>query len=345
MRKGKIVEPLIHIVIWILLYAFAIIFIRTIGPFNKVDNTLLLPITIGTIINALVFYTTTLYLVPRYAGKNQIKAFLLGVVLVFAGFTLVETLLDYFFLVWIYSDSPEPFYGMLLTNGVVHVIFISLAIGYGFIRSWLINEKNKQVLVREKLAAELSFLRTQLNPHFLFNVLNMAYSSASRKGDEQTADIIEKLSVLMRYMIYESNEEKVDVEREIAFIHNYINLQKMRFSADMPVQVNFSVNGHHTGYRIAPLILISFIENAFKYGVKLEQESEIDLSINFQNGAMEFIARNPIFRNARPMDDKNSGIGIKNTQKRLAILYPQKHQLSIDDNGKEFSVRLLLTLE
>ena len=345
MRKGKIVEPLIHIVIWILLYAFAIIFIRTIGPFNKVDNTLLLPITIGTIINALVFYTTTLYLVPRYAGKNQIKAFLLGVVLVFAGFTLVETLLDYFFLVWIYSDSPEPFYGMLLTNGVVHVIFISLAIGYGFIRSWLINEKNKQVLVREKLAAELSFLRTQLNPHFLFNVLNMAYSSASRKGDEQTADIIEKLSVLMRYMIYESNEEKVDVEREIAFIHNYINLQKMRFSADMPVQVNFSVNGHHTGYRIAPLILISFIENAFKYGVKLEQESEIDLSINFQNGEMEFIARNPIFRNVRSMDDKNSGIGIKNTQKRLEILYPQKHQLSIDDNGKEFSVRLLLTLE
>jgi two-component system, LytTR family, sensor kinase len=345
MRNRKIVEPLIHIVIWILLYAFAILFIRTIGPFNKVDNTLLLPITIGTIINALVFYTTTLYLVPRYASKNQIKPFLLGVVLVFAGFTLVETLLDYFFLVWIYSDSPEPFYGMLLTNGVVHVIFISLAIGYGFIRSYLINEKNKQVLVREKLAAELNFLKTQLNPHFLFNVLNMAYSSASRKGDEQTADIIEKLSVLMRYMIYESNEEKVDAEREIAFIHNYINLQKMRFSADMPVRVNFSVNGHHTGYRIAPLILISFIENAFKYGVKLEQESEIDLSINFQNGEMEFVARNPIFRNARSMEDKNSGIGIKNTQKRLAILYPQKHQLSIDDNGKEFSVRLLLTLE
>lgn len=345
MRKGKIVEPLTHIVIWILLYAFAIIFIRTIGPFNKVDNTLLLPITIGTIINALVFYTTTLYLVPRYAGKNQIKSFLLGVVLVFAGFTLVETVIDYFFLVWIYSDSPEPFYGMLLTNGVVHVIFISLAIGYGFVRSYLINEKNKQTLVREKLAAELNFLKTQLNPHFLFNVLNMAYSSASRKGDEQTADIIEKLSVLMRYMIYESNEEKVEAEREIAFIRNYINLQKMRFSADMPVQVNFSVNGHHAGYRIAPLILISFIENAFKYGVKLEQESEINLSINFQNGEMEFIARNPIFRNTRSMDDKNSGIGIKNTQKRLAILYPQKHQLRIDDDGKEFSVRLLLTLE
>jgi two-component system LytT family sensor kinase len=345
MFKRKIVEPLVHIIFWLSLYAFAIMFIRTIGPFNKIDNTLLLPITIGTIINALVFYATTLYLIPRYASKNQIKSFLLGLVLVFLGFTLIETIADYFFLVWIYSDSPEPFYGMLLTNGLIHLIFISIAIGYGFIRSWVINERNQQTLLREKLTAELSFLRTQLNPHFLFNVLNMAYSSASRKGDDQTADIIEKLSVLMRYMIYESNVEKVEVEREIEFIRNYINLQKMRFSADMPVKVNFSVNGHYTGYRIAPLILISFIENAFKYGVKLEQESEIFLSITFQNGEMEFIARNPIFKNIQSMEDKNSGIGIKNTQKRLAILYPHTHTLKIDDNGKEFSVKLHLNLE
>jgi sensor histidine kinase YesM len=345
MFKRKIVEPLIHVVFWLSLYTFAIIFIRTIGPFKKIDNTLLLPITIGTIINAIVFYATTLYLIPRYASKNQIKSFLLGVILVFIGFTLIETFADYFFMVWIYSDSPEPFYAMLITNGLIHVIFISFAIGYGFIRSWVINENNKQILIREKLIAELSFLRTQLNPHFLFNVLNMAYSSASRKGDDQTADIIEKLSVLMRYMIYESNVEKVEVEREIEFIRNYINLQKMRFSADLPVKVSFSVNGHYSGYRIAPLILISFIENAFKYGVKLEQESEINLSINFQNGEMEFAASNPIFKNAQSMDHKNSGIGIKNTQKRLAILYPQKHKLSIDNSGKEFSVKLHLNLE
>jgi sensor histidine kinase YesM len=345
MLKRRIVEPLAHIVLWLTLLGFAIVFVRTIGPFKKIDNTLMLPIIIGTLINALVFYSTTLYLIPRFASKNQIKNFFLGIVIVFLGFTILETIIDYFFLVWIYSDSSEPFFGMLITNGLIHLIFISLAIGYGFIRSWVVNEKNKQVLIREKLTAELSFLRTQLNPHFLFNVLNMAYSSASRKGDDQTADIIEKLSVLMRYMIYESNVEKVEVEREIEFIRNYINLQKMRFSDDMPVKINFSVNGHYTGYRIAPLILISFIENAFKYGVKLEQESVIFLSITFQNGEMEFIARNPIFKNTQSMEDKNSGIGIKNTQKRLAILYPHTHTLKIDDNGKEFSVKLHLNLE
>jgi len=151
--------------------------------------------------------------------------------------------------------------------------------------------------------------------------------------------------MLMRYMIYESNVEKVEVDREIQFIRNYIKLQKMRFSDDIPVTINFLVNGSYTGHRIAPLILISFIENAFKYGVKLEQKSVINISLSFHNGEMEFIARNPIFKNVQSIDSKNSGIGIKNTQKRLAILYPHKHKLSIDDNGNEFIVKLKLTLE
>ncbi len=341
----KFIEPIIHTAIWLGLYIFAIVFIRTIGPFNKIDGTILLPITIGTLINAVVFYSIILYLIPRFVNKNQLKGFLIGFLLIFLGLTLLETLIDYFFLIWIYSDSSEPFYGMLLTNGLIHLIFASLAMGYGFTRNWVVNEKRKQELIHEKLTAELNFLKTQLNPHFLFNVLNMAYSSASRKGDDQTADIIEKLSVLMRYMIYDSNVDKIEVEREIDFIRNYINLQKMRFSSDLPVKVTFTVDGHYTGYRIAPLILIPFIENAFKYGVKLEQNSEIQLAMNFQNGEMEFTARNSIFRNSQPVDSKNSGIGIKNTQKRLNILYPAKHKLSITDNGKEFMVKLLLNLE
>lgn len=265
-------------------------------------------------------------------------------IILFVSFTLFETLLDYFFLTWIHSNSPEPFYGQFLTNSIIHLIFISLSIGYGFTITWVINEKKKQELIHEKLTAELSFLKTQLNPHFLFNVLNMAYSSANRKGDEQTADIIEKLSVMMRYMIYDSNVDKVEVQREIDFISNYINLQKMRFSAEIPVKITFTVSGNYSGYRIAPLILIPFIENAFKYGVKLEQETDITISLGFQNGEMEFVARNQIFRNGQSFDSNSSGIGIKNTRKRLAILYPEKHKLSINDNNKDFTVKLLLTL-
>lgn len=341
----KFIEPVIHIVTWVGLYILAILFIRTIGPFNKVDGTLLIPITIGNIINAAIFYSITLFLIPGYATRNQIKRFIIGLLVVFVGFTMLETIIDFYLMTSLYSDKPEPFYSVALTNAVVHLLYTSLALGYGFTRRWVVSENKKQELVREKLTAELNFLKTQLNPHFLFNVLNMAYSSASRKGDDQTADIIEKLSVLMRYMIYDSNVDRIEVEKEIEFIRNYINLQKMRFSNDLPVTVTFTVEGHYTGYRIAPLILIPFIENAFKYGVKLEQNSEIHLTLNFQNGEMEFSARNPIFKNGSTSDSKNSGIGIKNTQKRLAILYPSKHKLNINNNGKDFLVKLLLNLE
>ncbi len=341
--KRKILEFTTHIFIWVGLYIFAILFIRTIGPFNKIDNTLFWPVTTGTIINAIIFYTIAFGLIPRYANRGQLSRFALWTVAIFAGFTLLETLIDYNFMVWVYSDSREGFAAMFITNGVVHLIFASVALGYGFTRNWLISEKKKQELEREKLTAELNFLKTQLNPHFLFNVLNMAYSSASRKGDDQTAGIIEKLSVLMRYMLYESNVDKIEVEREIEFIRNYINLQKMRFSKDLPVTVNFSIQGNYNGQRIAPLILISFIENAFKHGVKLEKKSEITLNMNFHNGEMEFYISNDVFGSLK--HDKKNGIGLKNTQKRLSIIYPQRHKLSIESAPDKFTVKMLLTLD
>ncbi len=345
MIQRKFIEPIIHIAVWLVLYTLAMLFIRTIGPFNRIDNTLFLPLTVGTIFNAAVFYCVALILIPRYANKSRAQTFITSILILFVGCTLLETLIDYYFLVWLYSDSPETFVTMFVINALVHLFFASTGLGYGFARTWVINEQKKQELVREKLSAELNFLKTQLNPHFLFNVLNMAYSSASKKGDSQTADIIEKLSVLMRYMIYESNAQKVDVEREIEFIQDFINLQKMRFSSDIPVNVIYTLNGHYTGFRIAPLILLPFIENAFKYGIKLDQESEISLSLNFHNGDLEFIARNTIFANSRSIDKTKSGIGIKNTKKRLSILYPGLHKLSIDNNGKEFVVKLLLNLD
>jgi two-component system, LytTR family, sensor kinase len=344
MPSKKILEPIIHIAIWLGLYALAVIFFRTIGPFTRIDGTLILPVTFGTIINALIFYIISLFLIPRYALKGKIKDFLVWTLVIVAGFTLIETLVDFFFLIYIYSSEDEPFLGQLLTNGLIHLIFASVALGYGFTRNWLINEKKKQELLKEKMSAELDFLKSQLNPHFLFNVLNMAYSSASQSGDDRTADIIEKLSGLMRYMIYESNVEKVEAEREIEYIGNYINLQKMRLSADIPVSINFRVTGNPAGLRIAPLILISFIENAFKFGLKLEKKTEIDISLVFTNGKMEFSTFNQIFNSVNSMSEKSSGIGIANTRKRLEMLYPDKYKLEIKNNGKEFRVRLLLDL-
>lgn len=344
MPGKKSAESIIHIAIWVSLYLVAIIFFRTIGPFSKIDNTLILPVTIGTLFNIFIFYTVSHYLIPRFALQNRVKQFLIWMGILLLAATLMETLIDYGFLKYLYSTEDEPFIGQFVTNSMIHFIFASIALGYGFTRNWLVTEKKRQTLLSEKLSAELNFLKTQINPHFLFNVLNMAYSSATQSKDERTADIIEKLSGLMRYMIYESNVPEVEIEREIEYIRNYIRLQKMRLSDDIPVTINFNVNGNPAGLRIAPLILISFIENAFKYGVKLDKQSEIDISLNFLNGEMEFRASNQVFKGVNSMGEKNSGIGIKNTKKRLALLYPGKHTLTIENNENEFSVSLLMKL-
>ncbi len=345
MFRKKYTEPLIHIAVWLTLYIIAILFFKTIGPFRQIDGTLVWPVTVGTIINATIFYLVALWIIPVYALKKQLQKFWVWLLIIFIGSTFIETFVDFFFMTYVYSDVDEPFISQFTINGFVHFIMISLALTYGFSRNWIVSEKKKQELVREKLSAELNFLKTQLSPHFLFNVLNMAYSSASRSGDERTADIIEKLSGLMRYIIYDSNVEKIDLEKEIEYIRNYIRLQKMRFSEDIPVKVNFEISGNVTGLKIAPLILIPFIENAFKYGVKLEKESKIDILLTFQNDELEFVARNPVYKNSQSIKNNNSGIGIKNTRKRLEIMYPGKHKLSINESDGVFTVKFLLKLD
>lgn len=343
-KTGRYTELIIHAVLWLGLYIIGIAFIRTLGHFSRIDGTLLWPITIGTIINMAIFYLVSLVLIPNYVADKKLGKFLLLLMTVVGGLTLLETLIDYYFLEYVYSSHEETFASQLLINSLVHFVFFSLALGYGFTRSWFVQEQKKQQLSREKLTAEINFLRTQLNPHFLFNVLNMAYSSASQSGDDRTADIIEKLSGMMRYMLYESNVEKVNLEHEISFIRNYIKLHKMRFSDDMPVKVDFQVKGNATPYRIAPLILISFIENAFKHGVKLEQESVIHISMNVHEGEMEFVCTNPVFTVHNGLDRNSSGIGLENTRKRLEIIYPGSHKLRIMEKDRIFKVYLWLKL-
>lgn len=337
-------EIFTHVLIWLGLYLLAVFTIKTMGVFRQQDNTLFLPLTIGTLMHLVLFYAILLWLIPRYLKHQHPKRFLLEVIGIIVGITLWETLLDYFFLVWLYSTEHEPFEAQLLFNFIIHLVIVSLALGYGFTRHWLVNERRQQQLSQEKLTAEINFLKTQLNPHFLFNVLNMAYSSASQSGDERTADIIEKLAALMRYMLYDSNEDLVPVEKEIDYIRHYIRLQKMRFSDDLPVDIKLDIQGDYTGYRIAPLMLICFIENAFKYGVKLGQPTRILIALHFEQGELVFQVQNQVFRRQQDAGKSPKGIGIDNVTKRLAILYPHKHRLQLGEQSGDFRVNLWMDL-
>lgn len=189
----------------------------------------------------------------------------------------------------------------------------------------------------DQLQAELRQLKAQIHPHFLFNTLNSIYALAIRK-DERTADTIVKLSEFMRYMMRDAHREQVSLATEVSYIANYIDLQKARLRD--AVQVEYQVTGDMTGFSIGPLLLFTFIENAFKYGVNPEQESTIRIQLTVEKGQLRLVVHNRkvIVSQLEP----STGIGLQNARDRLMLLYPNAHSLLIDNTPTHFTINLTL---
>lgn len=192
---------------------------------------------------------------------------------------------------------------------------------------------------KEKVNAELSYLKAQINPHFLFNTLNSIYSLAIEKSD-YTATAVVKLSGMMRYVITDASHKFVPLEKEINYISDYIDLQKLRI--DSTIKLTFYVSGDVADKKIAPLVLISFIENAFKYGVNAEENSEININIDITKAYLHMRVTNK--KVSMKQVQPKSGLGIENAQNRLQLLYPANHKLVIKETKTDFSILLSLHL-
>jgi len=201
----------------------------------------------------------------------------------------------------------------------------------------MVTEQRAANAEAEKANAELSFLKAQINPHFLFNTLNSIYALVIRK-DDRAADSVVQLSELMRYIIRDANDDMVPLEKEIGYISNYIALQKSRLGDT--VIINFYLKGNRANLKIAPMILISFIENAFKHGVNPDKNSKIEVSIAILDNNLRLYVYN------RKTSAKNyeQGIGLRNTKERLQYLYPSRHELAIVDDKDSYSVHFLISL-
>jgi LytS/YehU family sensor histidine kinase len=219
---------------------------------------------------------------------------------------------------------------------------ILLSVGYRMI----IDNRAKQQLLKERetqhLKSELTFLRSQISPHFMFNVLNNLVALARKKSDSLEPAIV-SLSQLMRYMLYESDDAKVLLGKEVEYIKSFISLQMLRFRDT--VKTNLNVEGNIDFYAIEPMLLIPFVENAFKHGTGTLETAVIDisLSVNETSRIMHFNVTNDV----GPADDSkddSSGIGIANVRRRLAILYPNKHDLTISNTPDKFTVDLTIYL-
>ncbi len=327
-----------HSLFWITMISLIMYITRT----NTKISTLYLVVTfIGYgIINIGLFYTNYLVLIPNFLDKKTYRKYFLLLVLIIVGVGFLKYGVAYGFRDLLLIDrkgKPVAFINYFTSACFTSVIFVLLSMLLHFTVDWFMNERIQRDLENQRLTAELALLRSQINPHFLFNSLNSIYSLAYQRADN-TPEAILKLSEIMRYMLYESNDNKVDLEKEITYLQNYIELQKIRFGNSY---INFSVEGEVTHQQIVPLLLISFIENAFKHGVANDEHSPIELKIKVDDGHLQFYMHNKKHLLNR---DAAGGIGLNNVKRRLKLLYPGQYHLNINDTADHYTCELSLIL-
>lgn len=221
------------------------------------------------------------------------------------------------------------------------VVAIGFAIGLCFIEKHSESEKRQKELEKEKLNSELVFLKNQMSPHFFFNTLNNIYSLVEINKEDAQESIL-KLSKLMRYLLYETESGMVKLCQEIDFMQHYIDLMKLRLSDKVEVSASFPDG--NINQQVPPLLFISFIENAFKHGISYRNKSFIRISMKTEQNKISFICENSIGNTSENLNKNHSGIGLQNVQKRLDLLFPEKHYLTIKNNEEKYFVSLTILL-
>ncbi|MFT3980074.1 MAG: sensor histidine kinase [Ferruginibacter sp.] len=342
MIKSKRYSVAIHLIVWILL--LVIPYVTTDQVFNALGPSadkkyLLLSVVLSSALLT-IFYFNYFFLIPRFLLAKKLWQYFFFLLLAILVVVVLSGLIFY------YSDfNPDS---LSKTNPVIEkiipVILVNaillwlLAILSSIL--WTTYNRLKQT-ESEKLSAQIASLKSQINPHFLFNTLNNIYATAM-DSSPRAADMVDKLSEMMRYTMKDTQQDFVWLEDEINYISNYIELQKIRL--DKTVRLEYNSPEQIPALHIAPMLLIPFIENAFKHGVNPEQKSSIRIDISIHKTEFQL----NIVNNKVPTQQdisQRSGLGIENTRHRLELIYPSRHLLVINDEEKEFFVSLYINLQ
>jgi sensor histidine kinase YesM len=337
-RRKLLSKILIHLFVWTVLLSMP--YLLSMGSdtpnFERIIKYNWLPLFLF----AIVFYVNYLILIDRYLFQKKIILFLLynallfALTVIFRQMVLVE-LLERFHIYYQPTQRPSQsliIYLNTLSLFVPLIFSISLKMG----ERWSNVEAQRKEVENNKLQSEIQHLKYQLQPHFFFNSLNNIYSLVDLAPDKAKATL-HSLGKLMRYLLYESNTEVVELRKEIEFLEKYIDLMNLRTAENVVVTKDFESVGKDI--KVAPLLFISLIENAYKHGISATEISNINFHLSEENGVVKFQSTNSNF--AKNADDKSgSGIGLENLQKRLRLLYPSKHQFNIHSTEQAFSVEL-----
>ena len=376
-KNKKIIIAIAHLATWICFFLMPYIFFPQSKdiPFDISKYIIILLIIINLFLLGF-YYLNTLILIPLLLFKRKWLLYLLCVVACFVAFFYVPKEVAH----WITGNDEEtirqeiaqqhraerekakllpadsskqsaithrpPIYkrnsDFRYFPGSYAVFILVFAVGtcLSVMTEWKKIEDHKEQIEREKINTELSFLKSQINPHFFFNTLNNIYSLAIT-GSAQTANAVMKLSSIMRYVLTDTQNNSVSLQSEVDFIKNYIELQQVRLTDK--VKVDFITEGDLENKQIAPLLFIPFIENAFKYGISTKDASVIEITLFAKTKSVSFSVINRIVKTENAIKD-TTGIGINNVKRRLELLYPQKHKLEVAENNNQFIVHLDIDL-
>jgi hypothetical protein len=326
-----------------------------INEFNTVDGSVYVSRFVDVFIALTLFLTVVFYLFPKYLEKRLFYPFIALSFLLVALLSLIEVQLDHAILrLFNLPTGPDEISDKMMTFYrrqsydlpilPVNLAIYTLGILYGFSRDWIRKYRQESRIQQEKMRADIDLLRSQINPHFFFNALNNIYAITQRNKDDEAGQAIMKLSGLMRYMIYDSDVAAISLAREVEHIDNYLEVSRLKFGNKDNVDIRFQKEGNFHNHKIAPLLLIPFVENALKHGMGSKGNGYTHLKLILKSGEILFCIKNPMLEKGESWK-KHPGIGLDNVKKRLLMLYPDRHRLDISDSEGIFKVDLKVRLE
>ena len=340
---------LYHILFWIGYQLFWTVLFNSANIFTW---STAITIVVLSIAQATGAYLNIYYFIPSFLRKQHYGRYALGFILCVFISSLLTTFSyqGMYYAVngswnvagdWFRGTYPE-FVGVMVSLAFTAVVFVMII---KLTKDWLKNQRHTQQLEKEKLETELKFLRSQFNPHFLFNTINSIHFLI-RKDPELASDTLAKFSDLLRYQLYECNEARIPLKKEVHYLSNFVALEKLRNSERLSVSLDVSENVN--GAQVAPFILMPFVENAFKHASKgKQQDNFIRVSLRQSPQQLQFDVENSKETGAANTREAvyYGGIGLVNVRRRLALLYPQRHTLRIDERDNTYSVHLTLDLD
>lgn len=339
--RQKAVTVFLHVLCWVLLFSLPYLMRPSFEEMKRPmleQNKMGLAILNG--INRLfwvgLFYLNARVLISRFLYKRKFWSYASTLVFFFA----LLFLLDYSLFRLLTTGMSYHINNFFFFNFFAILFVLVSSTAYRMILDRIKADRIQSEKENENLKTELSLLRSQVSPHFMFNVLNNMVALA-RKGSDQLEPSLIKLSALLRYMLYET-DEKVPLQKEIEYLQSYIDLQRQRFGKN--VCINACLTRVDGEYEIEPMLLIPFVENAFKHGTGMIEKAAIEIELKAEKGLLHFSVRNKFNEASGEIKDKTSGIGLPNVQRRLKLLYHQKHSLLITKQDNWFVVALQIAL-